>query len=62
MVRRGLLAIAMLGAVLGLAERAAAAEIPPSGTVDLSTLADLRLSGDLRGARLGAAAAAAGDL
>jgi hypothetical protein len=62
MVRAGLLAIALLGAALGPAGRAAAAEIPPSGTLDLRILSDLRLSGDLRGARLGAAVAPAGDV
>ena len=62
MVRAGFLALALLAAALGLAGRAAAAEIPPSGTLDLRTLSDLRLSGDLRGARLGTAVAPAGDV
>jgi hypothetical protein len=62
MVRAGFLAIALLAAALGIAGRAAAAEIPPSGTLDLRILADLRLSGDVRGARLGTAVAPAGDV
>src|SRR5215207_475308 len=62
MVRAGFLAIALVAAALGLAERAAAADIPPSGTLDLRILSDLRLSGDLAGARLGTAVAPAGDV
>jgi hypothetical protein len=62
MVRARFLAIALLAAAVGLAGRAAAAEIPPSGTLDLQILSDLRLSGDVRGARLGTAVAPAGDV
>lgn len=62
MRRARFLAVALLFAALGLAGRAAAAEIPPSGTLDLRILSDLRLSGDLRGARLGTAVAPAGDV
>ena len=54
--------IALFAAALGLAERAAAADIPPSGTLDLRILSDLRLTGDLRGTRLGTAVAPAGDV
>ena len=62
MVRAGFLALALLAAAIGLAGRAEAAEIPPSGTLDLRVLSDLRLSGDLKGARLGTAVAPAGDV
>ena len=50
MRRARFLSLALLFAALGLAERAPAAEIPPSGTLDLRILSDLRLSGDLAGA------------
>src|SRR5215207_3480880 len=62
MVRAGLAVIALLAAGLAPAGRAAAAEIPPSGTLDLRILADQRLSGDLQGTRLGTAVAPAGDV
>jgi hypothetical protein len=62
MVRAGFLAIALFAATSGSAVRAVAAEIPPSGTLDLRILSDLRLTGDLQGARLGTSVAPAGDV
>ena len=63
MVRAGLLAVALLlAAAFGFAGQAAAAEIPPSGTLDLSILSDQRLAGDAQNTRLGTAVAPAGDV
>ena len=62
MVRTAFVAIALLAVALGPAERAAAAEIPPSGTLDLRILSDRRLSADLPATRLGTAVAPAGDV
>jgi hypothetical protein len=44
------------------APAASAAEIPPSGTLDLRILSDLRLEGEQPGARAGTATAPAGDV
>ena len=59
MVRAAVVAIALVAAVAPAAE---AAEIPPSGTLDLAVFADQRLTGEQGGGRLGTAVAPAGDV
>src|SRR5215213_2171764 len=58
LLRAGILALALLAA----APAARAAEIPPSGTLDLAGFADVRRTGAADGDRLGTAVAPAGDV